>query len=81
MLSDRCQFCLNCLSVCNAGALRLNRWMDQDATWLRRYLAQATLLDGDLALLPTKKGGKAAPTFRPMSIVAKELDGSRCHLV
>jgi len=38
------------------------------------------VLDGDPA--PTKKGGTAPPpTFRSMSIVAKRLDGSRCHLV
>jgi len=30
--------------------------------------------------LPTERG-TAAPTFRPMSIVAKRLDGSSCHLV
>jgi len=37
------------------------------------------VLDGDPA--PPQKGGTAAPTFRPMSIVAKRLDGSRCHFV
>jgi len=35
------------------------------------------LLDGDTAPLP-KKG---APNFRPIFIVAKRLDASRCHLV
>ena len=39
--------------------------------------AQATL-DGDPS---PPKGGTAAPTFRPMSTVAKRLDGSKCHLV
>jgi len=28
---------------------------------------------------PQKKGGGTAPNFRPMSIVAKRLDGQRCH--
>ena len=37
------------------------------------------VLDGDLAP-PFPKGGRA-PNFWPMSIVAKRLDGSRCHLV
>ena len=37
------------------------------------------VLDGAPAPLPKKS--TAAPTFRPMSIVAKRLDGSRCHLV
>jgi len=36
------------------------------------------VLNGDPASL--EKGG-TAPNFRPMSIVAKRLDGSRCHLV
>jgi len=36
------------------------------------------VLDRDPAPLP-KKG--AEPQFRPMSIVAKRLDGSKCHLV
>jgi len=32
--------------------------------------------------VPPKKGATAAlPTFRPMPIVAKRLDFSRCHLV
>jgi len=36
------------------------------------------VLDEDPALLPQKGGG--APNFRPMSIVAKRLDGPRWHL-
>jgi len=38
------------------------------------------VLDEDRAL-PPKNGAQQLPTFRPMSIVAKRLDGSRCHLV
>jgi len=38
------------------------------------------VLDGDLAPFP-KKGGRAAPNFRPIFIVAKRLNASRCHLV
>jgi len=38
-----------------------------------------TVLDGDQPL--KKEGGGRAPNFQPMSIVAKPLDGSRCHLV
>jgi len=37
------------------------------------------VLDGDPALPP--QNGGTAPNFRPMSVVAKWLDGSRCHLV
>jgi len=36
------------------------------------------VLDGDPAPLPERGTG---PNFRPMSVVAKRLDGSRCHLV
>ena len=36
--------------------------------------------DGDPAPIP-KKGGRAPPNFRPVFIVAKRLDASRCHLV
>jgi len=38
------------------------------------------VFDGDPAPPPRKKG-TAPPNFWPMSIVAKRLDGSRCHLV
>jgi len=37
------------------------------------------VLDGDPAL-PSPKGADP-PNFRPMSVVAKRLDGSRCHMV
>jgi len=36
------------------------------------------VLDGDPGL-PPQMG--SAPNFRPMSVVAKRLDGLRCHLV
>jgi len=36
------------------------------------------VLDGDPALSPERG---TAPNFRPMSVVAKRLVGSRCHLV
>jgi len=39
------------------------------------------VLDGDPAPLPQKEDGDTAPNFRPISIVAKRLDASRCHLV
>jgi len=37
------------------------------------------VLDGDSALLPQR--GTASTQFRPISVVAKWLDGSRCYLV
>jgi len=36
------------------------------------------VLDGDTA--PSPKKGAEPPNFQPMSIVAKQLDGSRWHL-
>jgi len=45
-----------------------NRLMHQDATW-------------DPASPSQKGGGGRLPNFRPMSIVAKRLDASSCHLV
>jgi len=38
------------------------------------------VLDEDSAPF-LQKGGTAPPNFRPMFVVAKRLDGSRCHLV
>ena len=38
------------------------------------------VLDGDPAPLH-KRGAEPHPNFRPMFIVAKRLDGSRCHLI
>jgi len=58
----------------------------QTAGWIKMPLGTEAgldpgdfVLDGDPAL-PQKKGAQP-PNFRPMSIVAKRLDGSRCHLV
>jgi len=40
------------------------------------------VLDWDSDELPLpQKGAKPPPNFRPISVVAKWLDGSRCHLV
>jgi len=57
----------------------------QTAGWIKMALGMKVglgprhvVLDGDPAPVPPKKGAK--PNFRPMCIVAKQLDGSRCHL-
>jgi len=57
----------------------------QTAGWIKMLLGMDVGLDpGHIVLdgysIPLKKG-EIAPNFRPMSIVAKRLDGSRCHLV
>jgi len=93
ILSDTCLSCPFCPD-CDVGVLWLNGWMDQDETCMQIGLGPGHIvLDGDPAM-PTERG-TAAPTFeiyrhrlclrlynpRPMSILAKWLDGSRCHLV
>ena len=59
----------------------------QMAGWIKTPLGREVgfgpsdiVLDGDPAP-PPQKGGRAPPNFRPMSVVAKRLDGSRFHLV
>jgi len=61
-----------------------NGWMHQHATWYggRPQPRGLYALDGDPVPPPQKGGGAPAPNsnFQPMFIVAKRLDGSRCHL-
>jgi len=59
----------------------------QTAGWMKLVLGAVVGLspgdfvsDGDPAPLP-QKGAEPLPNFRPISIVAKRLDASRCHLV
>ena len=57
----------------------------QTAGWITMPLGMAVSLSpGHIVLdgtqLPFPKRG-TAPNFRPLSVVAKRLDGSRCHLV
>ena len=54
--------------------------------WIKMKLVVAStqahiVLDGDSAPPPSPKRAQPLPNFRPMSIVAKRLHGSRCHLV
>jgi len=57
------------LSVCDVGVLWPNGWMDQDETWHDgRPRPRAHCVSYP------QKGG-IHPNFRPMSIVAKRLDG------
>jgi len=57
-----------------------NGWMDQDATWYggRPRPKQHCVRWGSSS--PPQKMGQSHPNFQPMSIVAKRLEGSRCHL-
>ena len=60
----------------------------QTAGWIKMPLVMEVglgpgdiVLDGDPAHPPTPEKGAHSPNFQPMSVVAKRLDGSRCHLV
>jgi len=59
-----------------------NSWMDQDGTWYgdRPQPGRLCVRWGP-SYPPPKKGRSPLPNFRPISIVAKRLDASRCHLV
>jgi len=52
--------------------------MGQDATWYggRPRAVRHCVRWGPI---PKREGDTAAPTLRAMSVVAKRLDGSRCH--
>ena len=76
--------CLSCpqCPVCDVGVLWPNGWSDQDETWHAGSLGLGPghiVLDGDPA--PPQKRRVEPPNFRPISIAAKRLQGSRCHLV
>jgi len=81
MLSDRC---LSCLSVCPYSVTLV--YCGQTVEWIKMKLGMEVglchghlVLDGD-PTSPTK-GHSPTLNFRPMSVVAKRLDGSTCHLV
>jgi len=62
--------------------LRPNGCMDQDATWYgaRPQTRQLRVRWGPRSPSP-KRGQSPLPNLQPISIVAKRLDASRCHLV
>jgi len=75
-----CLSVLSVMSVCNVGVLWLNGWMYQDKT---RYRGRPRPRPYCARWEPSHppKGAQQLPNFRHMSVVAKRLDGSRCHLV
>jgi len=63
-------------------------YCDQTVGWIKMKLGKQVglgpgdiVLDGNPAPSPPKGGGGTVPNFRPMSVVAKRLDGLRFHLV
>ena len=59
-----------------------NGWVDQDGTWHgRRPQPRRLCLRWGPSAPPSKGGGAPLPNFRPISIVAKRLHASKCHLV
>jgi len=56
-----------------------NGWMDQDGTWHGGKPQSRRLCVRHGTQPFPKRGG--SPNFRPMSVAAKRLHGSRCHLV
>ena len=81
MLSDRCLSVCPVLSVCDVGVLWPNGWTDQDETLHagRPRPWPHCLRWGPSS--PSPKVSAAPSNSRPISVVAKWLDGSRCHLV
>ena len=78
--------CPVCLSVCPVHPqFSTDVYCGQTAAWIKKPLSTKVgvglldiVLDGDPAPLPYRG---TAPNFRPLSVVAKRLDGLRCLLV
>jgi len=85
VLSHRCPVCLSCLSVLSVTFVHCDQTVGQIKVKLVTQVSLGPghiVLDGDPA--PTPKGAKPPPIFghfRPMAVMAKRLDGLRCHLV
>jgi len=79
MLSDRC---LSCLSVTLVYCGQTVECIKMKLGMLLGLGPGHVVLDGDPAPPPQNGGSETrAGNFWPISVVAKWLDGSRCHLV
>jgi len=85
VLSNRCPVCLFVYLSCPVLSVMLV-YCGQTVGWIKMKLGMEVglgpgdfVLDGDPA--PPQKKKEHTPNFRSMSVVAKRLDGSRCHLV
>jgi len=84
MQSDHCPDCLHVCLVCLSVTFM---YCGQTVGYIKMKLGMEVglgsshiALYGNLAAPPPKKRGHS-PQFWPMSVVAKVLDGSICHLV
>jgi len=75
MLRDRCPVCPDC-PACNVGVLWLNGWIDQWCHLIQRQASAQATLRSMGTQFPHGKGHIITPTFQPMCMVAKRLDGS-----
>jgi len=87
MLAD---CCLSVLFVCMSVLSETLVDFGQTVEWIKMKLGMVVVLGlvpghivlgGDQPHPPPKKKKAQSPNFRPMSVVAKRLDGSICHLV
>jgi len=82
MLSDRCLSC-HVLSVCvSVTFVHCGQTVERIKMKLGKQVGLGPghiVLDGDPA--PSPQRGTATSNFRPISVAAKWLHGSRCHLV
>jgi len=76
MLSDRSLSALP--SVFNVSVPWPNGWMDQDETW---HGGRPRPRPHCVRWGPISPKRAQPPNFRPMSVVAKRLDASGCHMV
>jgi len=76
MLSDR-----DVCPVCDVGVLWSNGCTDQDETWHAGSPRPWPYCVRWGPSSPSPKGAQPPPNFRPISVAAKRLHGSRCHLV
>ena len=83
MLLDRCLSVCPVLScpVCNVSILWPNGWTDQDETWQADRPRPWSHCVRWGPMSPPPNGHSLPYNFRPIYVVAKWLDGSRCHVV
>jgi len=78
-----CLSILSCMYVCNVRILWPYGWRDQDETWRARRPRSWPHCVRWGPAHPLKGHSPSPPYFhfRPISVAAKWLHGSRCHLV